>query len=407
MTASPRGAGAGQLPRFDPGILAGLDDPYPTYARLRSTAPLFRAGPAQYAVTRYADAVAVLRDPRLGHQLPDEYHRFVLGDGPARYFLQRIILHRDSTDHTRLRQLMGAAFSPGSVRALAARIGDLVDGLLAGIADARAVEVVGQLAFPLPALVICDLLGVPADERDLVRPHAIALAKAFGASIGPAEREAGDAAVAWLRDYLGDLLEQRRKRPGDDLLSRLMQATEGGDRLRYDEIVDNAVFLFFAGFETTTSLLSTGCAALLAHPDQAARLRADRALMPTAIEEFLRYDSPVQVTARLALEPVEVCGQRLRPGRIVLVLLGSCNHDERQFTDAEGLDVGRQPNGHLSFGGGPHYCLGAALARLEGSVAFGKLLSAFPEWAPGGPVEHQVGASFRSYARVPIAVTPG
>jgi cytochrome P450 len=389
--------------RFDPTDLASLDDPYPTYRRLRDSGALLRGGPAQYLVTRHAEVSALLRDPRLGHEFPEEYQRQSVGDGEALAFFQRIILGRDPPAHTRLRQLMIRAFSPAYVRSLRPRIAAIVDEMLAPAADGETFDVVSRIAFPLPAQVICEILNIPRVDRDEVAPMAIDLARGFAAVVPAPQREAADRAVRWLRRYLGELLDQRRRAKGDDLLSRMLDAQGDGSRLTLDEIVDNAVFLFFAGFETTASLVATGCAALLDFPGELARLRSDRSLVPAAIEEFLRWDSPVQVTARLVHEDIEVAGRRVPRGRVLILLLGAANHDERQFTEPERIDVGRQPNPHLSFGAGPHHCLGAMLGRVEGAIALERLLGRFAVLEPAGPRVRQIGASFRTFASLPIA----
>jgi cytochrome P450 len=393
-------------PKFDALDPAVLEDPYPTYAGLRRAGPLCRGGPGQWVVTRYADVAALLHDPGLGHQFPREYHRFSAGDGAAGEFFQRILLDRDPPDHTRLRRLMAAAFSPTLVRRLGDHIGDLVDELLAPALDRHRLDAVRDLASPLPVTVVCELLGIPAADRDLVRPRASDLCKAFGTYTPQSDRAAADAAVVWLRDYVGALLERRRAHPGDDLLSRMLAAVEGGSGLSYEEIVDNAVFLFFAGFETTMSLISTGCAALMRYPSELARLRADPALVPSAVEEFLRYDAPIQSVGRLVRRPREVCGRTIQAGRVLLLLLGSANHDEAQFACPGRLDVGRRPNPHVSFGGGSHFCLGAGLARVEAAVTFERLLRRFASIEPAGPQVRRPGTSLRAYASVPLAVKP-
>lgn len=389
-------------PRFDPGDPAVVDDPYPSYARLRDSGPLCRMGPASFGVTRYGDVARLLRDPRLGSEFPPEYHRMSAGDGPAAAFFERIVLYRDPPAHTRLRRLMSKAFSPGLVRGLRGHIVELVDELLDEAAARGRMDAVEDLAFPLPVLVVCELMGIPRADRSEVRPHALNLSKAFAPVVRPQDREDADRSVAWLREYLAGLLAQRTRTPGRDLLSLLRSASEGDERLSDEEIVDNAVFSFFAGFETTANLLAAGCAALLDNPGELARLRADPGLVPTAVEEFLRYDAPIQGTARLVLEPVEVGERRVRPGRVLVLLLGSANRDPRRFAEPDRLDVGRDPNPHVSFGGGLHHCMGAALARVEGAVAFERLLARFPVLEPLGPATRRTGTTFRAYASVPM-----
>jgi cytochrome P450 len=390
--------------RFDPTDPAVHEDPYPTYARLREAGALSRGGPGQWVVTRYDDVAAILSDARLGNEFPQEYHSFSVGDGPARDFFQRIVLHQDKPHHTRLRKLMGRGFGPPVVRELRAYIGGLVDAVLARAAEQGRLQAVDDLAFPLPVIVVCQLTGIPPQERDEVRPRVFALGRAFAAKVGPADRVAADDAVVWLRDYIGGLLDLRRTRPEDDLLSRMLAAEEDGDRLGHDEIVDNIIFLFFAGFETAASMIATGCAALLEHPGQLAKLRADPALAAAAVEEFLRYDAPIQSRLRLVLEPIDVGGRLIRPGRVVLALIGSANRDPRHFDDPDRLDITRRPNSHLSFGGGIHYCLGAALARMEGDAVFSRLPAAFRAIELEGPPVRAVDSAFRTYSSVPISV---
>jgi cytochrome P450 len=395
---------AGQPPRFNALDPAVLDDPYPTYATLRAAGPLCRFGPGSWGVTRHADVVALQRDPRLGSEFPPAYHRMSSGDGPASAFFSRIMLYRDPPEHRRLRQLMGKAFSPAVVRGLRADIEELTDGLLAPALDAGRMDVVTDLAYPLPVLVVSRLMGIPAEARDDVRRHAINLGRAFSAVVPEAARAAADEAVEWLRGYLGELLDERRAHPSDDLLSHLLAAEDAGETLTHDEIVDNTVFAFFAGFETTVHLITTGIAALLRHPDQLARLRAEPELAPTAVEEFLRYDAPIQGTARMVREPVELEGRTVRAGRVMVLLLGSANHDERMFADPERLDISRTPNPHVTFGGGAHLCLGAFLARTEGAVVFERVARRLAVLEPAGEPVRQVDTPFRAYATIPVTV---
>jgi cytochrome P450 len=398
-------------PRFDPDTPENRSDPYPAYARLRASGPLCRGGLGQWAVTRYADVSALLADTRLGNAFPPEYHQFSAGAGPAADFLSRIVLHQDSPRHTWLRRRLARGFTPALVRRLSARITSLVDDLLDGPARRGQLEVVSELAFPLPIMVVCELTGIPADRREQVRPRAFDLGRAFAASVGEDSRAAADQAVTWMRGYLGELLDQRRRQPGDDLLSQLALAVEAGgpdgaDPLTREEIVDNAVFLFFAGFETTTSMIATGCAALLDHPGERARLWARPSLARSAVEEFLRYDAPIQSRLRLVREPLTVCGRTIRPGRALLLLVGSANRDERQFARPGTLDITRDPNPHLAFGGGAHYCLGAYLARIEGEIVFSQLVRRFAEIQPAGPARREPRSAFRTYASIPVTVTP-
>lgn len=392
-------------PKYDPLDPAVLENPYAAYAELRRATRVCRCGPGQWAVTRYADVAALLRDPRLGHHFPDVYYRFLLGDGDASLFFQRIIMDRDPPDHTRLRHLLNKSFAPSLIRRLTDRIEDMVGRLVNEAADRRGFDAVNDLAVPLPFLVICELLGVPSSSRDDVWPHVALLSKAFDTHTPETERPAIDQAVVWLRDFFRVLLDERRSQPTDDLISHMSTAITGPMALDRDEIIDNAVFLFFAGFETTTNLIGNGCAALLEYPQAFARLREEPALATLAVEEFLRYDAPVQSVSRLVLQPIEIGDRIIKKDRVLVLLLGSANHDERQFPDPTRLDIGRTPNPHLSFAGGIHYCLGATLARLEATAVFTRLAQRFTALEAGGEIVRRPSAGFRAYSQVPIIAT--
>lgn len=394
------------LPRFDPLDPVVLEDPYPTYARLRRAGPLCRGGPGQWFVTHHAEVARLLRDRRLGHEFPPAYHRFSAGDGPATSFFRRIMLDRDPPYHTRVRRLMAKAFGPALVRRLRDHVVDIVDELLTPALDRGRFDAVEDFGFRLPMAVVSELMGIPRGDREEVRPRAVELGRAFITSVPNEDRGPADEAVIWLRDYIGALVDARGQSPGDDLLSRMLTAEEDGERLTREEIVDNAVFVFFAGFETTMDLIGNGTVALMNHPDQLARFRANLSLAPTAVEEFLRYDAPVQGIARLALAPIEVGTRTIRTGRVVILLIGSANHDERQYTDPEALDIGRDPNPHFSFGGGIHHCLGAAIARVEAAAAFTRLLQRSAVLEPAGDPVRTPRTTYRTYANVPLIIKP-
>ncbi len=390
------------LPRFDSHDPAVLADPYSVYRRLRAHGPVCRGGTGQWVLTRHADVTACLADPRLGTEYPVEYHRMSVGDGPAVSFFSRILLDRDPPHHTRLRRAMHPAFRPAAVRALSDRIGAMVDDLLEPAFDRGHCDVVEDLAFPLPVSVVCELLGIPTADRELVRPHAVDLARGFGLVVAEPDRAATHAAVTWLRDYIGELATERLRSPGDDVLSHLLTPAADGGPVDLAEVVDNVVFLFFAGFETTMNLIASGVAALLEAPDQQRLLRKAPDLVPSAVEEFLRFDAPIQAVARLVREPMSLHGHTFRPGRLLVLLLGSANRDERVFADPDRLDVTRSPNPHVSFGGGAHFCLGAALARLEGRVVFDRLARRCRGLVPAGTPQRRRTTSFRSLSRLPV-----
>jgi cytochrome P450 len=362
----------------------GRADPYPRYARLRAEAPVHQSMFGFWALSRYDDCQQVLRHPGVGKDLSGAANSMGLSEEQAaeqaRFRNDRTnMLVTDPPDHTRLRGLATRAFTPRTVESLRPRIVGLVDELLDGIeaANGEAVDVMDALAFPLPVTVIGEMLGVPREDRAGLRPLVRALTAVLELAVtSDAMAEATKADIT-LDRYFSDLVAERRARPQEDLLSQLIQAEDEGDKLSEAELISTAVLLFAAGFETTTHLIGNGLLALLRHPDQLDRLRNDRALLRPAVEELLRYDSPVQIAARTAYEDLTVGGQRIAKGSIVLALLGAGNRDPDKFSDPERLDLGRAEGAPISFGSGIHFCLGAALARLEGQIVFDRLLSRF------------------------------
>ncbi|MGH3937196.1 MAG: cytochrome P450, partial [Pseudonocardiaceae bacterium] len=338
-----------------------------------------------------------------GSEFPARYHHMSVGAGPAADFFQRIMLYRDPPDHARLRKLIGKAFTPAVVRRLRTHIEELVGRLMAPAIEAGRCDIVSTLAYPLPVMVISKLMGIPPAAHDDVRRSSSRLGRAFSAIVPEQARGDADEAVCWLRAYLGRLLDERRASPGDDLLSDLLRAEEDGDTLTHEEIVDNTVFSFFAGFETTVHLITNGVALLLRHPDQLERLRREPSLVPAAVEEFLRFEAPIQGTARLVREPIAIGGRTVRAGRVLVLMLGSANHDGEVFTDPERLDVGREHNPHVTFGGGNHLCLGAFLARTEGQVVFEWLLKHTSLMQLAGDPVREADTPFRAYAALPVA----
>jgi cytochrome P450 len=394
-------------PRFDVSDPDFQVDPYATYARLRAASAVCRGGPGQWVISRYRDVAALLGDPRLQNQLPAEYYRLTAGNGPTAEFLQRILIYQDRPKHTILRKAIGHCFEPRKLEALRRRIEDLVQQRLAPALERGFLEVVEDLALPLPIMVVCEIIGIPVADYNEIRPKAMELGKAFVLTNEESNRATADAAVSWLRCYIGRLLEQRNRSPTDDLLSRMLVAEGHNEGLSREDLIDNTVFLFFAGFETTTSLISTACATLLESGRELARLQSDLSLIPNAIEEFLRYDAPVQSRFRLVREAIQIDGRTIKPGRLLLLLLGSANHDDAQFVEPEKLNVMRRPNMHVSFGGGNHFCLGAGMARLEALILFENLLRCCKRIEQREKPVRSVGSPFRTYARVPIDVTVG
>jgi cytochrome P450 len=387
----------------DPAVLA---DPYAVYADLRRAGRLARGAAGQWVASHHADVSRLLKDRRLGHEYPSEYHEFSTGPGPANDFLQRIILDQDAPVHTLLRRVMQRSFSPSLVRHLSHYVAEQVDVLMTQAQQRDRFDAVTDLAFPLPVTVVCELIGIPDVDRDAVRPHAVELAKAFALYVPPDERAGAHAAVTWLRDYVSGLVAERAARPSHDLVSNLLAAQREFPDLDREAIVDNVVFLFFAGFETTTNLISTTWSALLAHPDQLRLLRQRPELAATAVEEMLRYDAPIQATARYVKEAVEIDGRTVRAGRILVLLLGAANHDPQRFEQPGRLDITRDPNPHVSFGGGAHHCLGAALAQVEGRAVLDWLAHAAYEPESAGPIVRRPSVTFRAYRSIPVTLGP-
>ncbi|HVT75465.1 MAG TPA: cytochrome P450 [Acidimicrobiales bacterium] len=383
-----------ELPTFDVLSLSSVDDPYALFAEWRAAGPLMN-GVYGWGVTRHADVAALLRDRRVGHSFPRDMMRYATGDGPFLDFQMHSILNQDGDAHTRVRRLIGQAFSAPLVRRLQSHIATLTDASLDRVLDGQVCDAVDDLAYPLPSAVICELLGLPVADRDVVRGHAERM-------VSP-DTNVTDVEVLWFREYIEAALRDRTPDPDGDLLSSMLAAGERDDRLTHEEIVDHAVFLFFAGFETTRHLIASGVAALLDFPDQTARLLAEPALAKPAVEEFLRYDPPLRTVPRITFEPITIGDRTIKAGRFLQLLVGSANRDERVFADADRLDIARSPNPHLSFAAGVHHCLGAVLARLEATVVFERIAARVAALEPAGQ-RRRVTATVGTYASVPIRV---
>lgn len=351
---------------------------------LRAEAPvrpvvLPRGMPA-WLVTRYADAKALLADHRLSKDNEHAralFERKLPSDGdksrPFERSLTAHMLNLDPPDHTRLRKLVNKAFTARTVERLRPRIEEISDRLLADMVGNTEVDLLSAFAFPLPITVICELLGVPDDAREDFRTWSNTL-------LDTATPEQIEYASGKMARYLGELIAQKRAEPTDDLLCALVHATDEGDALSEPELVSMAFLLLVAGHETTVNLIGNGVLSLLREPDQLAVLRADPELLPNAVEEFLRYESPIHLaTLRFTTEPVRVGRTRIPAEEFVLISLLAANRDGERYPDADRLDVTRQTGGHLAFGHGIHFCVGAPLARLEAQIAVGRLLERFPE----------------------------
>lgn len=353
-----------------------LENPYPVFRELREHVPVhWDASAARWIVTRYEDVSFVLKDQRFSAAR-------LIGDGdaPVGMLLSRQMLFMDPPDHTRLRSLFARAFTPGRMQSLQPEIERIVTDLLdkAQLFDG-AFDFVPEIAIPLPVIVIAQMLGVPVDDRYLMRGWSVAFGKLIsGRTLSEEEsREAFDGVMAFAA-YFRELIERRRKQPADDMLTDLIAAEESGDRLSTQELIANLILLLAAGHGTTTHLLSNGLYALMQHPDQWRALGSDPAIAPSAVSELLRFDGPVQSTSREALEAVRIGETTVPAGAAVTVLLGSANRDERLYDQPDRLNLRRTGPRMLSFGHGVHACLGAALARMETQIAFAELARRFP-----------------------------
>jgi pimeloyl-[acyl-carrier protein] synthase len=352
------------------------DDPYPSYAKLRKRDPIHWSHLTKgWVFTRYDDIDAILRD----------WKRFSSADRPARDPDSPLaneplaMLFQDPPDHTRLRGIVSKAFTPKSIEALRPRIRAIVDELLDAVEDGAPVDIIDALAYPLPVIVIAEMLGVPAADRAEFKAWSNIVARTLEPTITAAEVHEAEEASVKLRDYFLVLVEERRRNPGDDLMSVLIAAEEDGETLSEDELLVTLRLLLVAGNETTTNLIANGLLALLRHPDQLRRLRDNPDLMESAVEELLRFDSPVQTDGRTATADVQFDGMTVRKGERVLLLIGAANHDGEQFTNPEQLDISRDERSHIAFGRGIHHCLGAPLARIEATIAFEGLLERFSD----------------------------
>jgi cytochrome P450 len=395
---------AAPLDLTDPGVVA---DPYPSFARAREVAPVqWHEGLGLWLAFTHAEVNAVLRDRRLGRIWADRE--------PAGRFESFNLIHRNAIlemeppHHTRLRRLISTAFARGHVERLRPWVeelaGRLVDELLEESAGTRPVDLL-TMAEQLPVAVIAELLGVPEADRQLLRPWSNAIVKMYEYERTRQREDAAERAADEFVAYLRELAADRRRHPGDDLVSHLVSVRDAdGDRLTEDELVTTCILLLNAGHEATVNVTANGTLALLRHSDQLRRLRADRSLLPTAIEEFMRFDSPLQLFERTATEDVEVGGITVEKGQKIAALLGSANHDPAVFADPETLDVGRAENPHVSFGAGVHFCIGAPLARVELQASFGALLDRTSSLELGGEPVRRTEFVIRGLAELPVVL---
>ncbi|MEV8436625.1 cytochrome P450 [Actinosynnema sp. NPDC051121] len=402
--------------------IAGLDvlgaeyfaDPHAYHARLREQAAasqiVLPRGTRAWLVTRYEEARSALADPRFSkhyERFPEVMaHNQIGGNEPTKFdeSLVQHMLNMDPPHHTRLRKLVTKAFTARRIEQLRPRVQEITDRLLDAAGEKGHVDLVDALAFPLPITVICEMLDVPLDERDEFRVWSNVLVSGGGSDPSVLQN-----AGAQMAGYLAKLVEHKRANPGEDIFSALVHADDGGDRLDQMELIAMAFLLLVAGHETTVNLIANGVFHLMRHPEQLEKLRADRSRLPGAVEEVLRFESPVnQATFRYTSEDVELGDVVIPKDSVVVVSLSGANRDGSRFPDADRFDVTRHAAGHLAFGHGIHYCLGAPLARIEGEIAIGTLLDRFDVEPAADPdaLPWREGTLIRGLEALPVSLTP-
>jgi cytochrome P450 len=396
---------------FDPAFRA---DPYPSYAQLREREPVHVSPFGFVVLSRYEDVARTLRDNDFSR---DVEANATLTANPAREMRRdrlrrrreegsgaKNILNLDPPDHTRLRRLVSLAFTPSAIERLRPLITGLVDGILDRAAERGSMELVDELAFPVPFLVISELLGMPTEREEEIRAWSQTLTAALEPTADDATMIDAEAAVQLLGEYLREVIEDRRHHLGDDLLSKLLVVEEAGDRLSPAELISFVVLLYVAGHETTVNLIGNGLLALLRHPDQLSRWRDDPSLDTAAIDELLRFDGPVQQTVRIPMRNVRFGDVEVEAGTTVMTILGSANHDPAMFDDPETLRLDRPNAGrHLAFSGGIHYCLGASLAKLEATVAISSVIRRFPDLHLAGEPHWRDRLTIRGVDHLPLS----
>ena len=369
------------LDLHDPAFVA---DPYPALAELRKTGPMLWHEPSDRWLATTHDAVTrVLRDRAFGRLWTDWEPADEMA--PFNALHRHQMMENEPPEHTRLRRLVAGAFGRGHVERMRPRIDNLVTQMLDDLDPSRPVDLLSQYAEPLPVYVIADLLGVPGADHVQLRAWSQAIVHMYEQDVDQATRDEAVAAATTFGDYVRALLVKRRALPGDDLVSDLLAERDGTRHLSDEELVASVVLLLNAGHEASVNVFGNGAHALLTHPEQLARIRTGAVPMATALEELIRYDAPLQLFERTATDDVEVAGVTVRHGQKVACLMGSANRDELVFADAATLDVGRDPNPHVGFGMGLHFCLGAPLARLELEITFSRLLERWPDLELAAP----------------------
>ena len=383
-------------------------DPYPTYRALREHEPVKRLPGGSYFLTRYDDLINAYKSTKLFSS--DKKREFApkYGDSLLYEHHTTSLVFNDPPAHTRVRRLITGALSPRAIAEMEPDLIRLVDGLLETLARKNDVELIGDFAAAIPIEVIGNLLGVPHEERAPLRGWSIAILGALEPVIGAEAFARGNKAVKEFLSYLETLVERRRAKPGNperDVLTRLIQGEDNGERLTPRELLHNCIFLLNAGHETTTNLIGNGLVALSENPGEKNRLLENPEMIKTAIEEVLRFESSNQLGNRMTTEPVELGGIAVPAGASVTLCIGAANRDPQQFADPERFDISRTPNRHLAFASGPHQCVGMALARLEGATAISRFLARFPNYRLNGAPVRGGRVRFRGFSSVPCRVS--
>lgn len=382
------------------------DDPYPTYRALLEHAPLKRFADGSIMLSRYEDLDRVYRDTRTFSS--DKKVEFLPKFGPTPLYEHHTtsLVFNDPPLHTRVRKIMMGALTPRAIAAMEPGLITLVDGLLDRLAARGDVDLVEDFASAIPVEVIGNLFVMPHEERGPLRDWSLAILGALEPVLTPEQKERGNRAVTDFKAYLGDLARRRKATPGDpatDVLTRLINGNDG-ELLSETELLQNCIFILNAGHETTTNLIGNALHELTQWPDERGRLTADPSLIDTAVDEFLRFQSPNQLGNRITVEPCEFHGETVAPGTRIHLCIGAANRDPRQFADPDRLDLSRKPNRHLAFAQGPHLCAGFSLARMEGRIAISRLLARFPDYRLDGEPTRTGRVRFRGFSRLPARV---
>ena len=384
-----------------------LDDPYPWYAALRAHDPVHALEGGGVFLARHEDALAAYRAPQASSDKKAEF-RPKLGDSPLYEHHTTSLVFNDPPLHTRVRRIIMGAVNQKAIARMEGNVARLVDALLGEMAAKREVNFIDDFAAQIPIEVIGNLLDIPHAERGPLRGWSVAILSGLEPKLSPEMLAAGNRAVTEFIDYLKVLVAARRRKPGDyetDVLTRLIQGEKDGESLSEKELYHQCIFMLNAGHETTTNLIGNGVWALLQNPGELARLRADPALVPSAIEEMLRYDGPIQLNNRRLTAPMTLGGRTLPAGTSLTIGIGAANRDPAQFPEPERFDVGRKPNRHLAFGQGEHVCVGMNVARMEGRIALAGLVARFKKIELAGTPERDRRIRFRGFRKLPLRLT--